>query len=47
MRPVISAPEYVCISPLDTCGAIMTAPAHLCPRIALGYQSVLVRHAAG
>lgn len=39
--------EHVCVSLLDTCGAIMTAPAHLCLRIALGYWSALVRHVAG
>lgn len=37
----------VCVSLVDTCGAIMTAPVHLCLRIARGYQSVLVRYAAG
>lgn len=39
--------EHVCVSLLDTCGAIMTALAHRCLRIAQGYRSVLVRHAAG
>lgn len=37
----------MCVSLVNTCGAIMTAPLHLCLRIALGYQSVLVRHVAG
>ena len=37
----------VCVSLVDTCGAIMTAPAHLSSRIALGYRPALVRHVAG
>lgn len=37
----------MCVSLIDTCGAIVTAPAHLCLRITLGYQFALARHAAG
>lgn len=39
--------EHMCVSLVDTCGAIMTGLGHLCLRITLGYRSALVRHVAG
>lgn len=49
MRPLVCVCvcKHMCVPIVDTCGAIMTALAHLCLRIAPGYWCALVRHVAG